>query len=89
LGFTEKEGGVVYWFLRLVLVVLPVIRRDRAKHRDPRQQDKLDQIFVHMRNQECESKGLQKHLETHSKKMINVRKETKNIKDNWRRLAKP
>jgi len=37
-----------------------------------------------MRNQKCKNKDLQKLLETHSKKMINVRKEKKNIKDNLR-----
>jgi hypothetical protein len=41
-----------------------------------------------MRNQEYESKDLQTLPETHSKKMINVRKETKNIKDKWKRMAK-
>jgi hypothetical protein len=41
-----------------------------------------------MRNQEYESKDMQKLPENNSKKMINVRKETKNINDIWRRMAK-
>jgi hypothetical protein len=65
-----------------------VKRRDAAKPSPPPpRQDKLDQNPVHMRNQECKNKDLQKLPGTHSKKMINVRKEKKNIKDNWRRIA--
>jgi hypothetical protein len=82
----EGEGNC--WFRGLALIVLPVIGRDGAKPRQPPAQDTMQQIPVHMRNQELKNKDLQKLLETHSKKMINVRKETKNIKDNWRRMAK-
>jgi hypothetical protein len=37
---------------------------------------------------EMRKKSLTETSRTHSKKMINVRKETNNIKANWRRLAR-
>ena len=55
--------------------------RGAAKPRPASEQDELDQIRARMRNQECESKSMQKFLETHKQEMNNVREETKDVKE--------
>ena len=51
-----------------------------AKPRPFTEQVTLDQILSRMRNHECESKAIQKLLETHGQERTNVRKETKDFK---------
>jgi hypothetical protein len=84
----EEEGGEgACWFPGLILMVILVIGGVELNSDPPSEQDKLDQILAHMRNQECERKAIQKCLETHSQEMTNVIKETKEVKEKLEEIS--
>jgi hypothetical protein len=53
----------------------------------PSKQDKLDQIFASMINQEYENKAIRKPLDTHSLEMIKARKEAKDVKEQQKEVG--
>jgi len=71
----QAEREVVYFVLRLMLIVLIVIGGVQLNTPPPSDQDTLDGILARMRNKKCEIKAIQKRTETRSQEMTEVRHE--------------
>jgi hypothetical protein len=61
----EMVDGRQCWFVGLVIMVLLVVGRVELNPGPTVEQEKIDQILTHVRNQEKESKVIKQLLESH------------------------